>query len=412
MKKILFSIVILIIYISACSAQKNLKPGYFIDLKLDTVRGFIDYRNDVSSSMKCMFYYKPDSEPNTFLPGDIYGYRIEESRFYVSKVIKNGTEEKPVFLEYLVNGITSLYFMNDNNTDRFFVQKGNDMYELTNNVSIIKQGNDQFFKPSNLYKGLLRVLYSDSEEIVPAINNSKFDKKSMMKLSEKYHNLVCTDRKCIVYEKKGKSLIATFGPAVSYEWLNANYGSFLKPFSFTSTDVLFLGVAANLRLVAIDEKINIGLKAMIGKDNGTGFYTRTSGSNIENNYLTIRKNKIGTSLHIKYEYPKGKFRPVIGIGSAMAFYISNNTDFTRKVTNLAGVQLSESGVDNAIQYISDFGISGTLGFNQIIKNNTLFLNLYFNKGTGFYREHGTTPGADVSRDAKTTVLGITTGFLF
>ena len=93
--------------------QRDYKPGYIITNKNDTVHGFINLKSNYQNSRQCEFKRNIDQEPDTYLPFDIKGYRVENSKFYVSKEVPlNDTTEK-VFLEYLVEGIVNLYYLKD-----------------------------------------------------------------------------------------------------------------------------------------------------------------------------------------------------------------------------------------------------------------------------------------------------------
>lgn len=413
MKKALISVVILSISILTCIAQKNLKPGYIIDLKQDTIRGYVDYRNDVFNSEKCVFCDNPESDLKTFLPLDIYAYRIDESRYYVSKHIKSGEAEKVVFLEYLVNGITSLYYLKDDNGERFFVEKGNDLYELTNNVTIIKQGNDQYFKESNLYKGLLRVIYSDSPEIIPKINSARFDRRSMVNLSEKYHNLVCTDRECIIYEKSKKEAQLDFGPIARIEFHHSSYKKFLKPFDSSNSTFIMLGLAANIRLLSINEKMNIGIKALVSKESTSASYSDTLTAFKSKSYLDYEKIGLHTAIDLKYIYPAGKFRPSFGIGPEIGFFFGQKSNYLQQNYNGFDFIPGEKKKD-FLHFNFDLAVSGNAGFILDLKKASFFLEMYYKIGAENCREYGTAGNGlgDVSYYSGLSAFGINTGFLF
>jgi hypothetical protein len=404
----------LFLSLSFCYGQKNLKPGYIIDLKYDTVRGFVDFRNDILSSSKCVFYDSEKSQPKIWLPGEISAYRIDESRFYISKQIKSGTVEKTVFLEFLVKGITSLYYLKTDTAERYFIQKGNELYELNNNVSIIKQGNDEYFKPSNQYKGLMRVIYSDSKEIVPEINNARFDKASMMKLSEKYHSLVCTDMECIVYEKDKKGVLVNFGPVVRYEIKNSTNRDLLAKFKFNTGHILLVGFAANLNIIAINDKFNVAIEGMFRKENYESRYTSSNLDGYDNYSVNLKKTGIQTNIIFKYRYPKGKIRPSFGIGPELNIITSQKSDYLKETFNLAGDLLKKLSRTGMFNYKYEIGFSGNAGLYYMLKKNMFTFDLFCKLSKETYREIGTIGNGkgDVTKDAKVFAFGLKTGFLF
>lgn len=412
--KIMFFLAFLNLSIPFCFSQKNLKEGFIIKTGFDTVYGYIDYRGDVYNSEKCVFYDNQESKPVTFLPGDIIAYRFTGDRYYVSRHIKTGNEEKNVFLEYLVNGITNLYFLEDLNGEHFFVEKGNDLYELTNNITIIKQGNDQYFKESNLYKGLLRVIYSDSQEIIPKINSARFDRRSMVNLSEKYHNLVCTDRECIIYEKSKKEAQLDFGPVARIEFHHSVYKKFLEPFGSANSTFLMVGMAANIRLLSINEKMNFGIKAMVSKESTSAYYSDTLTAFKTKNYLDYEKIGLHTTMDLKYIYPSGKFRPTFGFGPEIGIFFGQKSNYLQQNFNSSGDLTIEVKKKDFLHFNFDLAVSGNAGFILNLKKTTFFLEAYFKVGAENCREYGTVGNGlgDVSYYSGMSAFGINTGFLF
>jgi len=206
MVRLLTILFLSVLSVSPSLSQNNIQKGYVVTLNNDTLSGYIKYRNNRFNCTKCIYYSKTDNKPITFLPGEIYSYRFNDSKYYVSRKIKKGSIEKWVFLEYLVNGIANLYFQKDNDGVHYFIEKDTDLIELTNKITIVRARLDngytgEVFKESFSYRGVLSAIFSDAMQLQFEIKNARFNRKSLIKLTEDYHNLVCTDRGCIIYEK-------------------------------------------------------------------------------------------------------------------------------------------------------------------------------------------------------------------
>ena len=107
-------------------AQTDFRPGYIIEHSGDTIYGKIDYRGDKLMSTVCKFQ-STDNSNLEFFPGDIIGFRFIDSKFFISKEIEN----KMVFVEYLINGVVSVFYMRDEYGDHYFIQKeGDELMEL------------------------------------------------------------------------------------------------------------------------------------------------------------------------------------------------------------------------------------------------------------------------------------------
>jgi|WetSurMetagenome_2_1015567.scaffolds.fasta_scaffold00002_202 hypothetical protein len=411
MKKDLL-VFLLIIITNNIFSQKNLKPGYVVLNSNDTLKGFIDYRGDILNCSKCVFYSNIEAQATTYNPGDIKAYRFNEGRYYISRNIKIKSKEKVVFLEYLVNGITSLYFYRDDLGDYYFIEKGGNIYELSHSLTVISDGERDYYKESNLYKGQLKVIYGEANDLMPKINNARFDRKTMMKLSEDYHNITCSDRKCIIYEKKLPGSIITFGPILRYDFITATYEGFMSNFDHENRQSFRIGAGMNVQLISVNEKLNFELKALIGKEKSHGYYSGTSGEIMNTYTLDFSTTKITIIPDIKYIYPSGKVRPSVSLGLEYGQVISQNS--TYKIQHLLnGTVFSEDVTDDLISNKFDIGVILTTGIVTNLKKITLNIDLWGKVGGALYREFGTKSyGSDISYYSRLFCAGLCTSLYF
>jgi len=190
-------LLLLTIKINSVSGQTNFREGFIINNQHDTIKGLIDYRGDIKNSTTCIFKKDENSTPIKYLPGEIKGYRFMDGKFYISRLVKVGDEEKNLFLEYLVNGIVDLYYYRDFENDYYFVEKEcEDMIELTNEKKeLIRDARNEYYSKSivysNLYIGILKALFADCEEVAKKADNTKFEHNSLIKITKSYHDYVC-----------------------------------------------------------------------------------------------------------------------------------------------------------------------------------------------------------------------------
>ncbi|MEI6900502.1 MAG: hypothetical protein WCL00_11540 [Bacteroidota bacterium] len=102
--------VILFLFPLLLFGQKEFRPGQLFTLKMDTIKGTLDFGGDDRNSEMCTF---KDSLGTVmvFKPFAIKGYRFNEGKFYISKYVKDEKRVNPYFVEYLVNGRKNLYFI-------------------------------------------------------------------------------------------------------------------------------------------------------------------------------------------------------------------------------------------------------------------------------------------------------------
>mgnify|MGYP007083938460 FL=1 len=137
-KTILYRLILLnafLLLISTIYAQSNYRPGFIITLQKDTVYGVIDYRTDKINATRCVFLPQDNSgdKPITYHPFDILGYRFtDDGKYYVSKNVElQYGIPKPVFLEYLLQGMKSLYYYEtEDDIPVYFVEDHNTLVKI------------------------------------------------------------------------------------------------------------------------------------------------------------------------------------------------------------------------------------------------------------------------------------------
>lgn len=215
MKKIIPTILILFCSLLSMNAQENYSPGYIITNAYDTIRGYINYKTDIQNAKVCHFKPNENDQVQSFLPGQIAGYRFtDEGRFYVTKQVTIKDIKRTVFLEYLVKGIMNLYYYteeSDASTDinynhfYFFENENGEMNFITkgpDKVIVIDNGSLKN-REDNKYKGTLRYIFRDYEPVGNKALQSMFKQESMIELTKEYHNMVCTSgEECIEFITK------------------------------------------------------------------------------------------------------------------------------------------------------------------------------------------------------------------
>jgi hypothetical protein len=198
------------------SGQKGYRSGYIIRNNLDTIKGMIKLASNNQNSTNCHFIRENEQKPVDYSPADIRGYRIENSKFYISKDVIIDSVPKRVFLEYLVKGIADLYYYKESDREYYFIEKEGRIYALTNKEIIVNvMDTANFLKSryhertylvnSEKYKGMLRYLFQDSPPTLQMIPNTPFYYKSLINITKDYHNNVCKSYKCIDYTIAVKS---------------------------------------------------------------------------------------------------------------------------------------------------------------------------------------------------------------
>jgi hypothetical protein len=310
------------------NAQSDFRPGYIINLSGDTLIGEIDYRGDLLMNHVCTFK-GVENKITEYSPNDIAAFRFIDSKYYVSKQIN----ENRVFLEYLIKGKISIYYMKDDIGDHYYLDKEDiKLTEIPYEEGVRYANDKQVFYKSKKHMGLLNYYMQDAPEFQSRISSiEKPAHQNLIKLAEDYHSTVCKGEQCIIYEKPIsfiKILPELLGGVIKYsnvEGLNDKYYS-------------HAGIIAHIWMPKSSEKL----------------YFRTGVLISQLDFEGEKVNFYKIPLQFEYIYPKGTFRPRFAYG--WNFYVPSYTSVSFDIgTN---VELSETFVLSATSDIEFNPIAG------------------------------------------------------
>jgi hypothetical protein len=189
----------LIFLMQLLHAQIDYRPGYIIQNNGDTVYGEIDFRSALLSGQSCYFRDPEKSMARYYFPNDLLGYRYIDGKYYISREI-NG---KKVFLEFLIKGKISIYYIRDTSGDHYFLEKeGYEFAELPYEDKILYKDVSNNMYKSYSHIALLNLYMQDAPAMKEKISGlGKPTHKNLIRLAKNYHDIVTRDEPCIVFEK-------------------------------------------------------------------------------------------------------------------------------------------------------------------------------------------------------------------
>jgi hypothetical protein len=207
-------------FLSPSLLAQKFQPGYIITKQFDTVYGLLANRNYLENGSSCKFKRNENSEVLSYKPFEISSYRFTNGKYYISKEITIDSIDQKVFLEYLIKGKANIYFIRKLNGDYYFIQKENGpmvilksdevnpTYEhVTMNGNSSGNGAEHNLVLTKKYTGTIKYILRDEPQLYDEIDKSDLDHKSLIKIARDYHDLICKDQDCIIYEKKTKRKI-------------------------------------------------------------------------------------------------------------------------------------------------------------------------------------------------------------
>lgn len=327
-----FILIVFVFFFTFLKAQTDYRPGFIIKKAGDTIYGNIDYRGDILMSKICKF--KSDNDNITeFLPEQIKAYRFTDSKYFISRKI----EEKNVFLEYLIKGEINVYFLKDIKGERYFIDKQDEpLIEIPYSEGIkYVRDKPRFYKSTRHYGVLSYYLKDAPSTFKPKIDRiKKPNRYNLISLAEDYHNAVCDDEKCIVYEKKVPLVKISVEPIIGQvkykdsENSSIEYGGYIYLWAPRSNEKLYFKTGLTYQKIQL-EGIKEGYKI---------------------------------PFQIQYIYPSKVFKPKLSVGLNFFKFVSE---------------------DGVINFYDSFAIN--TGFNYKISNST-FLSANINSDFTSFNE--------------------------
>jgi hypothetical protein len=402
--RLLISISLLIITLGKLTAQSDFRPGYIITHSLDTLHGLVDYRGEIRNMKVCTFKETHDDPAREYLPDDILGYRYNTGKFYVTKTINTKEFADTVFVEFLLKGLSNLYYYNSTNYSAYFIESENkELLELNKRKIEIEKDGKIYYKDDNRYLGVLTYAFADCPEVNKDIVHTGLTHKSLIQLTKRYHDYKCTEEACIVYEKKLPVLRIELEPLIGYAFTSLSFRDItMENVNFQMSTSPFAGLGLNLIVPRWNEKLSLRMNLSYNKDYfyGTKFETSIYAPNY-NFYYHIHNSNFTGSLALNYTYPKGKIRPKVFLGFFGQSIVESTTKiyseriFNNNVTN------DEDSADLFGKY--NKGLMGGMGMEYFLKKLKAFSNLRILHGSNAV-------GGDVA--SRSTSVRLSTGLTF
>jgi len=200
----LLTLLSLLLPVAIQAANIEWKSGYIVTLENDTIRGQIGKRDNGQDHLTCMFKSIDSGKIDYYSPQELLFYGSNDGLLYSSLNIETVTLQGQYFVQFLFEGIISLYYieLQDKSIYTYVLERKD-----TGNTFFIK-GFDKTQSRDILRKRMkntLNLFLGDCPEVEEDINKMRGTRLELISLLEKYHHIICKDDSCIIYlEKKPK----------------------------------------------------------------------------------------------------------------------------------------------------------------------------------------------------------------
>lgn len=373
-----FYLLFVFLFSIASYCQENYQAGYIIDLKKDTLNGFIDYRNWEKNPKKISFkttiegaktYYMPNSIVKFKVADEIYEsaiIQIDNSSDKISELTYNNKFEyttDTVFLQTLVDGVKSLYCYHAENAKQYFFVKNNNIFETLSYKKYLKtvEGKD-FVRENNTYFAQLADYLANCSSIQEKITELKYEKSKLVKLFNQYYTCVGKE---IKFQKKKDKISTEIGVVAGMSKAQAIIPlGYYNPFPDSELPVVYSpsgGALFNIILPRLQGRLSINNELLYVSYRTKKHYENNVNAN---EYTTIDAelyhNWLKINNYINYKHPIKKIFLYTGAGVSNGFMIVE-VNKKRTVKYLYGYTLDEERpfIDTKTKY--EIGAVGEIG---------------------------------------------------
>ncbi len=399
--------ILVLILISLCdftaSAQFDFRPGFIVKGASDTVYGLIDYKGNKSNARKCLFIAgrNKESERVTYTPSQISAYRFTNGKYYISRTVQSGSEEIQLFLEYLINGKIDVFYYRDDDGEHYFIENEKDkLVPLTNEEKDVYVDWVQYREESKKYIGVLKYFMQESPKSVKKAEQVNLNHGSLIKIARDYHNDVCINEQCIIYEKKLPKVSFLLGPVIGMNltFLNviddniaSNYKYLILGNWIPKLDPA-IGLCLKMTLPSMNERAQLCYN-LIFQRMRMEMHANTYDDVLDLtaiNDIICKQLVLSNSVTFRYEFTPGRFRPVFVGGGYLAYCFDN--EYTRNYTyRMSDGSILMSGEVHTNPFSNlIYGIS--VGPGLTMKLNPKFdicLDLIYSPGLGIHPNFNT-----------------------
>lgn len=197
-------------------AQTDFRNGKIVTKQGDTISGELLYQEDAKNAREIRF--KTAAIDSLFHPFEISGYSFDNGKHYVSKVFLSATDTTEIFAEYLVQGDKDLFYYRSKSGFQYALSVSDkEIREIPYEVKAVEVDGVTYQKETKLHIGYLKSYFSDCPSLFPEIEQLKApDRKSLISLTKKYHDITCGEGTCIVYERQKYRFRMAIEPVYSF----------------------------------------------------------------------------------------------------------------------------------------------------------------------------------------------------
>lgn len=334
------TIIVLTIICSTGYAQENYLKGYIINLKGDSVHGFIDYSNFGMNPDNVIFKTGTDAQAKAYQPLDILEFGVN-NEIYEGGIIEVECSSRDMsnlndraglyieidtsFIKAIVKGKKGLYVYEKGLFPNFYI-KGDTSFQLLVYKKYLKEGKDITAVVENKkYQGQLINYLSDCPRINSITKGIKYNKNSLERVFRSYYQCIHSNDYLLPVPIKNININLGVTAGISMTSFNFSVYNFEK-----SANTKFVNYPIGLSL-DISRPIGLRKWAFYNEFLYTSPYEMRSDVYIDEGEWVSKTSTI-LSMHsfklvdmMRYQYRLNKFTYFASAGLSTEFYKGTRT---------------------------------------------------------------------------------------
>lgn len=376
-------------------AQTNFRSGYVLPLSGDTLRGEIDFRDGRLNAQRCRFRSNVQAEVVEYQPAQVRGYgSTAGSRDYLSFSVptSNNATAQPHFLEVLVEGPASLYYMRDaEQREEFYLGLANQpLAILKHGFAQVVNGTERTTVIETGYRNTLAAALANCVVVERKLRTLPFQESALIKVVSTY-NQECAGYKPVRAQSTAAKSHLVLGVVAGVAQQKLSYNGYPFQNGFVARDT-YTGVVAGptLRFTSgrLGQRVSIVVSALYSPEKFE--VSQELNSNPSQNHpfhYNFGVTYLRVPLMVRYTVGNGKVKPFGEAGFAIGYafkvkYTADQYDFGKSV--YVPAQGPFSGSNGSFRDV-ETGFAGGVGVGTSVGGRVLSVQVRAERANGFSR---------------------------
>ncbi|MBJ6110078.1 PorT family protein [Hymenobacter sp. BT523] len=316
----------------------------------DTLRGEVDVSNSSRAARTCRFRATPTGAVTNYTPEQVRAYGIFNGRLYQAHSVATDHTTAlvvaPRFLEVLVQGRVTLYYLDDAVAgDLFYARAAQGAVQplWSWKETVYDERGGKFVRQNTEFRTTLGAMMVDCPTLRSRAATVEYQLRSLVGLVRAYNQCVGgpqAEAPALANRKSHLNLTAVVGGQASTLVVSDNsiLGT-IESTSFGAKPAPAVGLALEAHTSLLSSRLTVVLEALYSSQLNEGDYvSKAFGTSY--GQLRVKMDQVRVPLMARYSFANGKVRPFIQAGLGTAFTLTSEQQYRFSFTGPPNLQYS------------------------------------------------------------------------